>query len=189
MISFGEKLRRQREKLGYSLVTFSSILDISQRTLQRLEKNETEPALSIILKLRNIVSKNDYISFFYDEEEIIGTEIEIIKFSLIGRLSTKTKDSSLKYFQSELLLLHEILSNLIFNSKNDLINQVQNFKLGLLDKLVISQKNKDNVIAFILQLSDEEIEYIIQNKNEFILTMFEFRNLANKLFTLDKKPS
>ena len=60
-LTFGEKIKNIREKLGYTLISFSEILGVSQRTLQRIEKNETEPTLSFLMTLKEYIGNDKFI--------------------------------------------------------------------------------------------------------------------------------
>jgi len=110
--------------------------------------------------------------------------------SIKGRLFDKTRNSE-KHFQQEILLLHTILSSSkneidTVKTKQDFVVYVQQFNIGMLNSIIISQKAKDNLSVFILELSIDEFDYILNNKHDFISLIFDFRNFFNKLATFDK---
>ncbi|CAM3934606.1 helix-turn-helix domain-containing protein [Arcobacter cloacae] len=158
---------------------FCELIGVNRSVFSNWKTRGKIPYEEIISLCNKFEISSDYI--FFDRKNTLHMDLQ---YTLKGRLYTKTKDSSLKYFQSELLLLHDVLSsNILFGSKNELVNFIQNYKTNVLDQLIISNKTKDNVSSFIYELTDEEFEYLQKNKDEFLLIMFEFRNWANKLFT------
>lgn len=112
-----------------------------------------------------------------------------VEYTIKGRILQKVKEDE-KGFQSELLLLHSFLeeTNLQTKGRIDLINSLQKYEIKIIDKLFISQKNKTNLISFFFEISDLELQYIFDNKNDFLVIIYDFRNFTNKFFTLDTKP-
>ena len=66
-IKWNENIRMYRERYNYSQKELSMMLGISERTLKRYEAGESEPTISILLKLSKI----------YDAtiDSIIGNDI------------------------------------------------------------------------------------------------------------------
>ena len=106
-----------------------------------------------------------------------------------GRLSEKV----LNNFQPELLLFHEVFKSInpiSYNSKQELIIDIQKFDISFTNKIFqINEQTKNNIIAFLIELSPEEYEYVINYNNNFLEIIFQFRNFTNKIFTLDKVSS
>lgn len=68
-LSWNESLRLCREQHNYSQRELSDLIGISERTLQRYESGESEPTVSILLKLSKLYDVS--IDF------ILGNQVEI----------------------------------------------------------------------------------------------------------------
>ena len=53
-IKWNENIRVYRERCGYSQKELSNILGVSERTLKRYEAGDSEPTISVLLKLSKI---------------------------------------------------------------------------------------------------------------------------------------
>ena len=96
--TFGEKVRKLREKADMPLRKLSALLDIDQSTLSKIERGERKPNTELIDKLSSIFSvdkKELQISYVSDKVayEILSEEY--------GSEILKVAEEKVKYFKSK----------------------------------------------------------------------------------------
>jgi transcriptional regulator with XRE-family HTH domain len=96
--TFGEKIRKLREKADMPLRKLSALLDIDQSTLSKIERGERKPNTELIDKLSAIfgVDKKELqISYVSDKVayEILSEEY--------GSEILKVAEAKVKYFKSK----------------------------------------------------------------------------------------
>jgi len=158
------------------------IMNVSTATMGNWKTRNKIPYEEILLICEKYQLSSDYIFFG------IGN-LKEIELMIKGRLSEKV----LNNFQPELLLFHEVFKSInpiSYNSKEELIIDIQKFDISFTNKIFqINEQTKNNIIAFLIELSPEEYEYVIKYNNNFLEIIFQFRNFTNKIFTLDKVSS
>ena len=125
---------------------------------------------------------------------------KILLNSIRFKLIEKKEQNIIGRFQYEIILMYRCFNELIEKSQENnvftddmLIASIKNYKISLLKDIfqnLITEKTKKTTIAFILELEDEEVNFICNNLAIFISVLWEARAWFHKGFlTIDAPPS
>lgn len=181
--------------------TIIKLFNITRQTWSNWKK-EKKPIVSLIETYFNDKDIEEFIEtgrcskfdsiYFNDDEQISSKGIAN---SLRGELGEKKKNTR-NWFQHQIILMYRAFEqketdiNDTFK-KEDLIKIIQNYDIKLLrDKWQngITQKDKEDTIKFISKLENIQVNYIINNIEEFLQILWDNRNWENTLITSDNKP-
>ena len=62
MITFGERVRRNRERKNYTVPDFAKLIGVTEKILYNIETNRSEPNLETLIKMSNVLKVSlDYL--------------------------------------------------------------------------------------------------------------------------------
>lgn len=181
--------------------TIVKLFNITRQTWTNWKKEE-KPIVKLIEKYFN----DEDIEEFLEKEKCSKLENinsssnntisnKDIRYMLIGMLQEKKKTEIYNY-EKEIVLLFRVFEPYQKqmnkdNSKNDLINLIKNYKLGFLKDQFqnsINESTRENAISFINELKEFQIDYIVNNCEEFVKILWDSENIFNKYLSFDRKP-
>lgn len=127
------------------------------------------------------------------EQSILNDEN--IKDMLVG-IIIKKKKTEINHFEKEIMMMFRAFEPYEYQinketTKNELIEIVKEYKFKIIrDKIVITmnENTRTNSINFLKELSNFQVEYIVNNFKEFLTILWEARNYANQWIDFDRKP-
>ena len=120
---------------------------------------------------------------------------ENIKDMLVG-IIIKKKKTEINHFEKEIMMMFRAFEPYEYQinketTKSELIEIVKEYKFKIIrDKIVITmnENTRTNSINFLEELSNFQVEYIVNNFKEFLTILWEARNYANQWIDFDRKP-
>lgn len=181
--------------------TMSKMFKNTERTIYAWKK-ENRPIINFLEKYFN---KEDLIEFLnngkcsklesldsYNPNNLTNKNINDM---LVGMI-IKKKKTEINHFEKEIMMMFRAFEPYEYQinketTKNELIEIVKEYKFKIIrDKIVITmnENTRTNSINFLEELSNFQVEYIVNNFKEFLTILWEARNYANQWIDFDRKP-
>lgn len=167
----------------------AEIMQVSQRSVSNYIQNESEPTFQSLSFLGRKYQIN--LNWFAGMENdiFLNRKFEPEKI-LENRIKTYKKEK-FNDFQSQIIVIYRSILNAKINSREDIVTAIQNHDISsIIDKFVElysnfrldERKTKDECIEFIDELSEPEINYIVNHKDDFIEMLAKDKDIFNRVF-------
>lgn len=170
-INLGEKIQKKRKLLGLNQFTMAEKLSISHRTYQRIENNESDPDLQLLISILTILGEDpNYFIFQLCKDSQIKNE------SLFNEKYTK-KENQLSNFS----ICNKTICNLFLEHEIDPTSEIGYWEHNYKTNAFFWSKEMYNIYGIIDKNSTNVTEYLKTNlfPDDLSKIDYDMKNLIN----------
>ena len=183
--NFQDRLRHARNSIGLTQPELAKKLGVSYRTYTRYELGNGFPDSEILQKIGILTGCNMNWLIMGTKSE--SPNIESILENSIENKIRKNIQLQINNFQHEIIFLHYALEECVCISFDDLLKNLQDFKISsiaLTLQHAITKYDKESAIKFLEEMESAEKNFILSNIQLFRRMIWENMTWFNKMLKM-----